>query len=129
MPAYSHRDHRVFRAAYRLLAAVAVLAFLLIAIGLVAPWPLVGALSVLALAALGGVALLGSDSIVAGYVDDVRAVARGDPVSPLVRVEVLSRIELERPVFVGGRPSPNHRRVRPDAPQAGLGVPGTGGSG
>ena len=123
MPAYSHRDHRVFRAAYRLVAVVAVLTVALVGLSFLIPWPWVGILAVLALAALGGTAILRSESLVEGYVDDVRRVRRGETVPPVLRLEVVSRIELERPVFVGARPSPNARRPRAEIP-----APGRGGS-
>ncbi|MCI4353776.1 MAG: hypothetical protein L3K06_00230 [Thermoplasmata archaeon] len=110
MTSYSHRDHRVFRAVYRLLAGVGLVTLALIGVSLVAPWPAVGALAVLGLALVGSLAILRSSAIVDGYVDDLHRVGRGDAVAPMLRLEVASRIELERPVFVGARPSPNARR-------------------
>jgi len=121
MSTYSHRDHRVFRATYRLVAVVAAVTTVLVTVGLFAPWAFVGELAIVALAALGGVALLESGAIVDGYVDDLRRVGRGDTAPPFLRVEVESRIELERPVFVGARPSPHGRRVRRSRPPGPIG--------
>jgi hypothetical protein len=88
-----------------------------VVIGLASPWPVVGELAVLAMALLGGAALLRSGVVVDDYVGDLERVARGDPVAPWLRVEVESRVELERSVFVGARRSPNVRRPGVDTPR------------
>lgn len=112
MPIYSHRDHRSFRAAYRLLGTVAAATVALVAASFFAPGALVGLLALGGLAVLGGAALGESSSIADGYVDDLRRAARPGAGPSMLQVEVHSQIELDRPVFVGGRPSPHVRRPR-----------------
>ncbi len=126
MPAYSHRDHRVYRAAYRLLATVGVVTTMLVGLSLAAPWPAVGEAALLALAALGGAALLASGAIVDGYVEDLQRAELGDAAPRLLRLEVESRIELERPVFVGAHTSPHARRRRPEPAPGAAGLDGLG---
>jgi hypothetical protein len=115
MPSYSHRDHRIYREVYRLLAIVGAATSLLVLVGLYAPWANVGILAILGLAVLGGAALLRSGSLVEGYVGDLHTVGRSDSTASILRVEVESRIEVDRRVFVGARPSPQHRRSPPAA--------------
>ena len=119
MTTYSHRDHRVYREVYRLLGTIAGATSALVVLGVLAPWPYLGGLAVLGLALVGGAAVLESGAIIAAYTGDLRQVARGDTVPPVLRVEVESRIELERPLFVGARPSPNLRRPRGGRPKDG----------
>jgi hypothetical protein len=124
MPNYSHRDHRGYRAAYRLLGLVASGTVALVAMGLWAPWSVLGLLALLGLGVLGGAALWASGNIAEGYVDDIRRAGGPGSAPSLLRVEVDSRIGLERPVFVGARPSPHVRRPRVDpATDRGAGLP------
>jgi hypothetical protein len=77
-----------------------------------APWAMLGALAVLGLAALGGAALWESDMITQQYLEDVRRAGRPGSGSSLLHVEVHSSVGLDRPVFIGARPSPHGRRPR-----------------
>jgi hypothetical protein len=126
MPNYSHRDHRSYRAAYRLLALVAGGTVALVAVVFVAPWAAIGELALLALAALGGAALWESSAIADAYADDHRRAGRAGAAPSMLHVEVQSRLDLERSVFVGARPSPHARRPRVEPPSERAGGLATG---
>ena len=110
MATYSHRIHRGFREAYRLFGVVAVGTAGLVTVAFFAPWTALGLLALVGLAVLGAAALGQSGAIAEGTVDDLRQAGR--PGSSPLHVEVGSHIALDRPVFVGGRPSPHGRRPR-----------------
>ncbi len=93
---YSHRDHRAYHDAYRLLGLAVALTVALVALAalLAAAWA--GLACLLGLALVGTGSLVASRRLVEGYVRDLRAVHAGNPVPGSLRVEVESSVEVDR---------------------------------
>jgi len=107
---FSHRDLRAHREVGRLVVVVGLGLGGLILLAVVAPLPVAGALAVIALAVLGGFAVVRGDALVRRYEADLRAI-RPDNVDRLgaLGVEVHNAVPLHPPASSPTRRSPHVR--------------------
>lgn len=109
-PGYSHRDHRAFRAAYRLIGLVVTAVLGLEAVVLVAPGAIGPAIGLLLLAAVGLGSVTISERLVSTYERDLNEVRAG----VLARGDLRAEVALVRAVGAEDRPtrSPHSRQPR-----------------
>jgi hypothetical protein len=121
---FSHRDLRAHREVGRLAGIVVAALVGLVAVALLAPGPIVGALTVLALAGLGAYAMARGNVLVHRYQNDLRS-ARAGTAGRLgaVGAEVHSVVPFGPAVPSPARRSPHVRRPGRRDPLGDLGGP------
>lgn len=107
---YSHRDHRAYRDAYRLVGTVVVTTVALLGLAVLVGSELLGVASLLALVGLGLASLLASERLVDRYLRDLREAASDAVGSGRLRAEAWGRIGPGPAEPRHGAPSPNVRR-------------------
>jgi len=110
---YTHRDRRAQRTVTRAFVSVVGGTAGLIGLALVVPVDVAGLAGVLALAGLGAAYVGWSERLVAKYAEDLRAGAEGSAGAGLLRVEMHTRVGLEREVVRPTARSPHARRRSP----------------
>jgi hypothetical protein len=118
---YSHRDRRAHRTVARAFAVLFAFVVALTIVALLVPGTVPGLASFASLVLAGFGAVLWGDRVAAEYGEDLRTVGNGTAVDRFVRLEVASRVGLERVI---GRPSERspHSRRRPGSPGSGGGA-------
>jgi hypothetical protein len=114
---FSHRDLRAERVVREGFWAVAALVAAVSTLAFVAPTALVGGVTLIGLAAIGGAYLVGAERFLGEYHRDLRA-ARGPEVPGWLRVEAGREVPAERPVGLPSQRSP-HVRPPPPGPERG----------
>ncbi len=107
---FSHRDRRVHRFLWRLLALAAGGFTLLAALVMYGPPVALELAGLLGLVTLGAATMVVGERAVAEYERDLRTVRSGGPSSGLLRAEVQSDVGLDRTVGLPSRSSPHTRR-------------------
>jgi hypothetical protein len=110
---YSHRDRRVHRFLWRVLAVTAAGSVLLGGLVFYGPTIALAVAGLVGLAALGAITISVGERGVAEYERDLRDVRGGDVASGLLRAEVRSDVGLERSVGLPSARSPHSRRGPP----------------